>query len=219
MHRLPVTLADLLPPAKHEGTITRSAGLHVTDVVYDLCHRLEPGRYPAKNYQRQDRGIVTPNARMELGSLIEDVIGDALVTRLTQYHPDSVVRLGEIEMDGLIGTPDFYLLETPPLFGFQDKDPTPAVGESKGTWLSTKHDIDSGKFNYWLWQGKSYCCMLNTPRLILLPFFVNGNYRFDDPGGGPQFVPYGGDFTRQELDEHWHMMTQHAARMRTKYGL
>lgn len=210
MRKLNITLTDLFPALADKPE--RAPGLHVSDVVYDLCSRIDDKRYPPRGPNDPPRVV---NPRMEIGNAIEDEIGRMLTNRLSRLHAAHVVPMGELELDGLSGNPDFVLASTPPGWGFDDD--APAVIEGKGTWLSTNHDIDSGRFSYWVWQGKSYCRMLGINRLILMPLFINGNYTFNERlGGGPQFVPYGDDFTDRELAEHWLMVTNHAARMRAK---
>lgn len=210
MHPIDIDITALFPALTDRPE--RGAGLHVSDVVRDLCSRIDPKRYPPYAPSAGPRPV---NARMEIGNIIEDLIGDAVANRLSKLHADNVWRPGEIEVDGLLGNPDLVFLETPASFGFDT--PGPAVVECKATWISTNNDIDSGRFSYWQWQLKTYCKALSINRGILLPVHVNGNYTFkEETGGGPQFKPYGEDWTDRELSEHMTMITNHAARLRAK---
>lgn len=214
MIQLPSSLADLVPP-DHPGSAQytpRSGGLHVSTIVRDLCSTLNPKAYPplvrsnadamvGMGITAQDREVAS--VRQQLGLAFEDVLGAAFGARLMR---PSAWRPGEVQRDGITGTPDWNDL---------DDDGQLAVVECKLTWLSlSKLPIDSGAFQYWLWQGKSYCAMQEIPRLRLYVLFVNGDYTFEPPKGGPQFRVFQEDYTARELEEHWQMMTAHAARLR-----
>jgi hypothetical protein len=172
-------MPDLLPM---EG---RSPGVHVSDIIHDLCVKL--GHYE----DRDNNGEV--NAFMGLGSALEH----AVVHRFALDEPDRYLQVGELEMDGIFGTPD--LLDT--------KDW--ALTEIKLTWMSSRHEPDSEKFwRYWV-QIKAYCAMMVTTVGRLHVCHVMGDYK----GSGPTYRIWECRFSDQELAENWAMLRTHGEKL------
>lgn len=107
---------------------------------------------------------------------------------LSLFPPPRYIRLGELECDGIIGSPDAY--------DTQDQ----AVIEMKVTWKSAKRPIEEFR-EYW-WQAQSYCHITQTCRAILPVLFVCGDYK----PPVPVFRQYKALFTPQELRSNWEMM-------------
>ena len=67
----------------------------------------------------------------------------------------------------------------------------------------------------WMWmaQVKNYCKAVGALRARLHVLYVNGNYRFSEEGGGPQYCRYELEFTQQEIDDNWAVMGRARERM------
>jgi hypothetical protein len=216
MHRLDITLNDLFPPHINAQYTERSGGMHVSDIVRDLCARLEPKRFPAQI--RVEGAPPMPqrtNPRWELGMAFEDQLGERLADRHCRLYSDTAFRPGEITVDDITGTPDWI----EPCARILDEDTKtffdgPAVVEAKCTWLTSRHEIEGGKFTYWIWQGKSYCYMHQVPTLRIFPLHIMGDYLFEkSPEPGPHFLGWEETYTARELQEHWDMIRKHRDKM------
>lgn len=176
LRELPDGIPDLLPM---QG---RSPGTHVSDIIRYLCIKLR---------HFDDEGDAEPPiTRWQFGAALERAIGN----RFAEHFPDRYVGVGELELDGLHGTPD--------LVDLQDW----AVEEIKLTWMSSRHETNSKKFwKYWV-QLKSYCWMLETGLGRLSVGFVNGNYVFGTPEANPTYKRWEAEFTKKELQENWNML-------------
>lgn len=157
---------------------------HVSHIIRKLCLAL--GHF-------EDTG--DPNTSlMELGSAFEDAVATSLAKRWATAYPDRFIQPGELELGGLIGTPD--------LFDIIDN----AIVEIKLTKISSRHDIESDKFwKYWV-QVKTYCTMIgvNTGRVHI--GHINGDYK----GIEVHYNVWEDTFTPSELYENWRMISSHA---------
>jgi hypothetical protein len=168
----------------------RSAGLHVSDVIHELCIRLE---IFSGNVEAQPN-----NSWMQLGCALED----ALVRRFEEHYPGKYTRVGELELDGLYGTPDLVNVED-----WADE-------EIKLAWMSSNQPVDGKKmWRYWV-QIKAYCKMIESNLGRLHVCHVNGDWK----GQGPVYRVWEQQFTNGELNENWAMLQTHAAAMRTRGG-
>lgn len=173
------TMPELLPMTD------RSPGIHVSDVIRDLC--LQLGHFKVKD------GNVLDPAWAELGSALEY----AIVQRFDLEYPGRYVQPGELERDGLYGTPD--------LVNVDDW----SIEEIKLAWMSSNHAPDSDKFwRYWV-QVKAYCWMIESEIGRLHVCHVNGDYR----SPGPVYRAWEQRFTEAELAENWAMLLTRAERM------
>lgn len=170
-------MPDLLPM---QG---RSEGVHISDIIKDLCVRL--GHYSDE--------IELTSTWAQLGCALEDTVA----TRYERHFPDRYERPGELERDGLFGTPDLLDLEDG------------AIEEIKLSWMSAAHLPTSDKFwRYWV-QVKAYCHMWGTPLCRLHVCHINGEYK----QAGPIYRVWERTWTEQELERNWTMLLKHAARM------
>lgn len=175
-----VGMDELLPITR-----TGDEANHVSSIIRSLCLHLGHFEDTPVNDATQ--------TRWELGSAFERAIIDGLVARHAEHHPDRFTRLGELTLDGLIGTPDLADLDEW------------AIIELKLTWLSSRHDVESDKFwKYWV-QLKAYCRMVESCVGYLHVAHVNGDYRNRDP----IYNRWRAEFTRQELAENWSMLKTH----------
>lgn len=159
---------------------------HVSFTIRQLCLKL--GHYT-------DTGGPPSTSLMELGSTFEDVVAKALADRYA--HMDRYARPGELEMDGLIGTPDLYDVVDQALI------------EVKLTKLSSRNDIESTKFwKYWV-QLMAYCHMMGVTKGRLHIGHINGDYTWDK---GPDIVynVWEEVFTPEQLFNNWRMLKSHS---------
>lgn len=178
-------MPDLLP------MMGRSPGMHVSDIIYNIAVRLGYLKGPADD-SGDDEAFV-PNAHMGLGSALEH----AIIHRFALDEPGRYLQIGELERDGLFGTPDLVDLEDWILI------------EIKLTWMSSRHDPDSQKFwRYWV-QVMAYCIMLETNVARLHVCHVMGDYK----GSGPIYRIWERRFSNQELAENWRMLVSHGRAM------
>lgn len=114
---------------------------------------------------------------------------------LTLFQPPRYERVGVVELDGILGSPDAV-----------DFDEY-AVAEFKMAWASCS-EIDKAtdkaaalksKFPWYIWQIASYCHMLSMVRARLVVAFVNGNYKPPKPCTRQYSII----FTAAELTQHW----------------
>jgi hypothetical protein len=178
-----VTVADLAldphPP--------RSTGFHVSALIKAILVGLEPGRF----------GGEMDWTRIEIGFAVERAIEQAWQARRID-----VWRPGEIEKDGIAGSPDGVTFDAE----------GPVVDEIKCTWMSSKGCPEDKKFWHWLVQIKAYCHLLDTTRARLHVFFVNGDYASHRD---PQYRSWDLGFHEGEIAENWSMLVNQAAHLRS----
>jgi hypothetical protein len=170
-----------LPP--DDGT--RPPGLHLSDIITDMCKRLDPKRY--------DTG-----EPMSEGKILTGLAVERLIEKTLRIVTPGGFRPHPIQIDGIWCSPDWITL------GGQ-------VEEFKCTWYSMAkpcptHDV------YWPWreQIKGYCYATGTLDAVLRAFFVNGDYKPPKPVWPPK--AYQIQFTVGELKESWAGKVSHAER-------
>lgn len=166
---------------------------HVSNIIRDILNTLYPGT-------RNPYDDLSPSEKQRLGNYAsvgwawEEIIRRGILD--AGWMPGDAGRYisaGEMELDGIYGTPDWF-------------DATDwSIVEFKATWRSSRRPLDPD-FWHWLVQIKSYCRMAGTQRAVLYVFFVNGDYR----ESGPELRAMVLEFTELELQESWEMMVQHA---------
>lgn len=171
-----VGIPDLLPMED------RSPGLHVSHIIHDMCLKLG-------HYTQQDMNM----SRLQLGCALEH----AIAQRYHASNPGRYVILGELELDDIYGTPDFYDIEM--------DEPV----ETKFTWMSSKWPPTSDKFLKYWWQLGAYCHMTGSLSGRLIKVHANGDYKKFDVVAHH----WRRKWTRQELRNHWQMLKDHGERM------
>jgi hypothetical protein len=171
----PSTVADLgLDPGPPRSTDR----IHVSALIKAIMRTLEPDRFSGA-IEGADW------IRIEIGYALENAIEEAFVRRRIQ-----MVRPGELECEGIVGSPD----------GLSIEDGEPIIEEIKCTWMSSRGCPEDKKFWHWLVQIKAYCFMAEALRARLHVFFVNGDYRDHRE---PQFLSWDLTFHQGELAENW----------------
>lgn len=160
-----------------EQIAPRTPGNHVSSIIKTMAMAM--GKRDGDFTEEQLGRFAT------LGRLWEVQLSNAL------FKEPRYVRPGEVERDGIIGSPDCVDTEEW------------LVQEFKVTWVSYRDFESKLKFTEYLWQVKSYCYMLGMVRAHLIVLFVCGNWR-EDPVPRPQ--QWSLLFTAQELQEHWRAM-------------
>ena len=161
----------------------RSKGRHVSEAIHAIMRDLYPERFA-------DTPIDL--TRANLGNAFER----AMIEALSELHPDRYARPGQLEHEGVFGTPD--------LWDVNDW----ATLEFKLTWASARRaeDIEDVWFwRYWV-QLKAYCHMAGQTTGRLCIGFVNGDYGRGD-SGGPKILMFEDSWDVDELQENWEMLT------------
>lgn len=211
-----ITPADYQTWLAPRPTPPRTPGIHVSDVLRDLL--VEIGRY--------ERDAVFNDVRGDLGFAWEDVLSAQLAGRMLSPAFEDRLPMLEYDRDGVYGSPDGVLVATATIYPFERdvvSSPTVYAGElfveeTKATWMSSTHSLDSPKLLPWVLQGQTYCCLVGCTLLRIRAFFVNGNYKFGAEGTGPVVREWWIRFTQRELDEWWAGFTRRAEKLRQQRG-
>ena len=155
----------------------RTAGLHVSQIIR---HIMETSGL-AKDNSFSDDDL---NMFAVIGRLWEQMLADVM------FKPPRYQRPGEIEVDGIYGSPDAVDTEDG------------VLAEYKVTWLSSNRAIESF-FKYML-QVKAYLYMLGLTRCRLYVCFICGNYK----PPLPQFKAWQLDFSPHELKDNWRVLVE-----------
>jgi|AP59_1055472.scaffolds.fasta_scaffold133050_1 hypothetical protein len=161
----------------------------MSDIYGSLYKALEPKRY------NQRLAESTRDAYQAAGLSFEEMLEEGLRNRLASKPGELVSE------EGIICTPDLVV------FNGETR-----VGEIKLTWMSSREvprDVANSfppKFDKYFTQIMAYCHVLETPHARLLAFFVNGDYK----PPVPELLAWDIEFSRQELDENWSMLLNHA---------
>jgi hypothetical protein len=151
--------------------------LHLSDIYSDLEQTLFP---------RSTTADMNNRLWAETGFLWEDLLSTVLAEHCSP-------RPGEVELDGIVGSPDGY----DPDAGMLD--------EYKCTWKSINNAHPEQVWK-WMTQVKGYCKMLGVTTVRFHVLYINGDYR----GSGPIYRSYLFSFTQKEIDENWQMLLNHA---------
>ena len=158
----------------------RSAGVHLSTVVRDLEMTLYPNRYNGTS--RWDL-----NAAAQVGVFWEVMLEMA-------YGEMFAADIGEVELDGIVGTPD----------GIGEDEEGVHLEEFKATWKSSKKT--PVEVFYYRYQGQAYCKMMGINRILYRILHLMGDYK----GGGPEYAVWMVKWSDEELEEAWDSIVSHA---------
>ena len=196
-------VSSTIPPL-HDTASSRSSGQHVSSIIRDLAIR--SGHFKPDSNDVSDNHLTT-SVRIQLGNALEY----AIASMLARNYPDRYVQIGELEIDGIIGTPDLY--------DTQDN----AIEEIKLTWMSSRHDAASSRLKHYWQQLRAYCHMFGTNLGRLHIVHVNGAYAWLSRGStnpskstndDPQYRCWQQTFTDTDLIRNWSILLKHGERMR-----
>lgn len=175
----------------------RSEGIHVSECIRHIENAVtKKGQRPPRN-EMSAQEIKRMGGYTPMGFIWEQLVRDALAKLLNSIGGEEFVSPGELEMDGITGTPDRLDIANE------------AIEETKATWRSSRRPLEQ---DFWSWfvQIKSYCHMAGVSSATLPVFFVNGNYR----ESGPQMKKWYMEFDKKELEENWEMIKSAAEEIR-----
>jgi len=155
--------------------------LHLSTIYGDLEKELFPPKDTGNPYWA------------EVGFLFEEALEEALSKVL---RGRAVIRVGEIELDNVVGSPDGVDFENC------------ILEEYKCTWKSSKKTPD--QIWKYMVQIKGYLRMLDMDTCKMRILYLMGDYR----GSGPQYKEFLITFTQAEINTNWDMLISHAKRKR-----
>jgi hypothetical protein len=165
--------------------------IHLSDIAKYIEYKMD--------YAQRTKGSADWNMNLagEVGFLWEDLLSYV-------FGMKYAVRIGEVELDGIVGSPD----------GLSSNDPLGKEllvnEEYKATWRSIKKKPTD--IWYWETQFKSYCHMLGVTVTVARVLYLMGDYK----GSGPLYKVFRMEFTPFELRENWKMILDHRDEMLEK---
>lgn len=171
----------------------RAPGYHVSGSINRILRAINPVKYS------DDRDV--PYSYFALGHATEQAIVDALEVE----HPGRYHRVGQIELDGMTGSPDLLDIGNGRACPRCDQH-CPAILDVKLTKQSARKllDLDEGWMEKYWWQIMAYCHMMGgIHRGQVLLIFINGDYR---SGIDPVGVVVEETFSDEVLLDNWEMI-------------
>ena len=161
---------------------SRTEGLHVSAIIQHIM--VTSGLSEANDFTSNDLNLFAI-----IGRLWEQMLANVM------FPAPRYVRPGELECEGIYGSPDAVDTHDACLMEF------------KVTWKSSRHEI--GTFFKYMLQVKAYCYMLGLTRVRLYVCFVCGNYK----PPLPQFRAWDIEFSPHEIKDAWRMILTNAKEM------
>jgi len=225
-----VQIDQVLPVVPIGRRPKRSPGVHVSQIIGDLCRTLDPERFDhdkrkerAEAAGRKPLGIDRQLAAEALEWIPEDLdehpkiwLGsavDAYLDTMLSHDPEAVsFRPGEMVVDDVAMNADRISLEGPRLYVPGDCGDDVVVEEHKLTWMTSRYGFSDHRFVHWFWQLMAYCWALESLRGRIRPFCINGDY---GPPTPPILMPVQEVlFTYDELERNWKKLLRHREVMR-----
>jgi len=152
---------------------------HVSEIIHDML--IDMGI--------EKRGSGSNPYQFEKGFMWERLLSLAL--------PDLGVRPGELEVDGIVLSPDGI--------GYCEQTQESVVEEYKCTARSSNGNPANN--TRWMMQLKAYCRAVGVEKAIMRILYLNGDYKRErDPVPKVYLVT----FTQDELDENWNAIVAYA---------
>lgn len=209
---------ELTPVALPPDTGTHVPGtLHVSAIISDMIKRLDPARYDkhGKDGKPLPMDLQKVTAGQNFESRLEAMLKAGTMPGM--FRPDPIQHDGIwMSPDGL--APGSTLVSSVGLMGqagmnadgidFMEVAHSLVVVEYKLTWYSTSKPCpDHEVYRPWLWQMQAYCKGVGTRFGLLIPQFINGNYKPPTPVPPRRILL---QWTPQEIDDNWLMLVNHA---------
>ncbi len=172
--------------------LVRSAGVHLSGVLRVMASEFNL----LKDIPEEDFEEKLP-LRMALGQSWE-YFAAGLYPRM-KWQP------GEVERDGVIGSPDGNSFEVSP----RPSVSTLVIDEFKRTRKTCRDfDLSAVKNKLWVWQTQGYCCAdkRRPTRVRFHILFVEGDYSRGQFGMEEKYWRYEVEYSRDELDKLWRMV-------------
>lgn len=174
--------------------------IHLTDILHYIVESVDLFNQKGK---RQDFGGRIIQIKMALGLAWEEWWSKQLEAEYgAVFHP------GEQECDGIIGTPDGICAVK-----LDDGREVVVVEEIKLSYFSQAREFTDGCWELRLWQVLGYCKMMGLNHGRFWVMHLNGGYR---PPAEPEFEELVFEFTNEEIDANWRMVTNNLATMKRK---
>lgn len=159
-----------------EQTAVRSRGVHVSAIV----------DYISRTIGRRDNTFTQAHldSFASIGRAFEGYMAQSV------FPPPRYERVGELECDGIIGSPDAIDIEEL------------SVMELKVRWHSSAKPIQEQREIFW--QVMAYCHMLHTVKAVLVVLYVCGDWKPPVPTWPPRAWQVA--FTPGELMQNWEML-------------
>jgi hypothetical protein len=181
----------------------RSSGLHVSDIIASLNEQVDPLPEALLDYYGR------------VGFVVERVFEYGIASACLS---DRYIRLGELELDGIAGSPDMIDTEQWTVIDTKCKWCSSKWAGVEGATQQEIQDAVSSKFWKESVQLKTYCHMVtqctekacNVGELWFC--FINGDYKEIAKGvrSPPHWVARRFTFTNAELKDNWAMLVNHA---------
>jgi hypothetical protein len=171
-----------------------ASGVHVSSVIRWI--EVKTGKREVRGDTPEEREALALYTSM--GWAWESLIRDALMRVWTNgYRRDARwIAPGELEQDGIIGSPDW----------FDSEDCV--LEEFKCTYRSSNRPIETDWW-HWMVQMKAYCYLLGVYKIRLRVFFVCGNYKPIKP----EIRMWELTFSDREVQDNWLMIRNNALAM------
>ena len=191
-------LTRLSLPITDGGTSPRTPGIHVSSILSHIA--ISQGLYSAwPSSPTQEQRDARRMKRIQ-GLAWEDW----LAPRIAAHYSTFEYHLGELSLDGIIGTPDGISYES---------DGSILLHEIKHTKYSSRqldfHSDSQWKLAPWTWQCMSYLRMLSEEagcectRAVVHPLFADGDYK---ENRWPQYTPVLLEFEWVEITGMWEVI-------------
>lgn len=190
-------------PPVYNARPPRSPGVHVSDLIRSIAVRTGILKGETVKVGRRTETLTEGGPDPTLLAF-----GHAWECWAAGLYPGMVWQPPEARRDGISMSADGLTLA---------EDGCSAVVEEFKATRKSAHVSGSPRpiEGEWMWlaQVKSYCLGWDTYWARLHVLYINGNYRFGEPDGAPQYVRYDLAFTQRELSDNWALMVRERDRL------
>lgn len=192
---------------------SRSKGLHVSNII--RASGIRAG--VVRPFGNEDGTIPDDNHRdFDDVAMLRMMVGCAWEAEVLKRSPHLFGHPGECSVDGVAMSPDAVSWESTGVpvvtrglkYTRRHSDPWEGkwrVHEIKATWKSSR--VSPEDLWAYLTQVKAYCKGMGTTSACLHVLFICGNYMRPIV---PEYRIWNIEFTQQEVDEGWEMLTGYA---------
>lgn len=214
--RVTLSMADLngWEPPTYSKHPPRSPGVHVSDLIRSIAVRTGVLKSETVKVGRRTETL-TESIQPSTGAGPDPVLfalGLAWECWAAGLYPEMVWQPSEVKRDGISMSADGLTLD----YEMSRQQGVRSVVEEFKATRKSAHVSGSPRpiEGEWMWlaQVKSYCLGWDTDQARLHVLYINGNYRFGEPDGAPQYVRYDLAFTQRELSDNWELLLREKAR-------